>query len=314
MNHARSRRILITGATSGIGLHTTLQLAAQGEHVVLAARNAQKGDEIVERIVDSGGKAEFHRLDLADQEVIRQFAEAELALGKPLDVLINNAGSLPPKNRTTTKDGFELDFGVGFFGHFTLTGLLLPCLERSPSPRVISVSSVSHDFGHIDLNDLHYEHHYHSSLAYNRTKLACLMFAMELHRRATASGSHLISIAAHPGISRTPIAEGWESEGRHRLWDRFELFGYRWILDHLGQSAEQGAQALVYAANEPSVVGGAYYGCTGFQQVGGPPGRVHPSHKALDQKTAACLWQAAEELTGVRYVFSPGTAPRKEMH
>ncbi len=305
MNSPRTRRILITGATSGIGLHTALQLAAQGEHIILAARNPQRGEETLQRIVESGGKAEFRRLDLADQAMIRQFAEAELSLGKPLDVLINNAGTLPPKDRTLTRDGFELDFGVGYFGHFALTGLLLPALERSPAPRVISVSSVSHQFGHINLQDLNHEHHYASSLAYNRTKLACLMFAMELHRRATSARSHLLSVAAHPGISKTPIASGWEHEGRKTLWDRLELFGYRWILGHLGQTAEEGARPLVYAANDASVVGGAYYGCTGFQQYGGPPGRVEPSRKALDEKTAAALWEAGEELTGVRYRFSP---------
>jgi len=309
VNASPPRRILITGATSGIGLHTALQLAAGGDHIILAARNPENGEEVLQRILASGGKAEFRRLDLGDQAMIHQFAEAELALGKPLDVLINNAGSLPPKNRTTTKDGFELDFGVGFFGHFTLTGRLLPGLERSPAPRVISVSSVSHRFGHINLNDLHHEHHYVSSLAYNRTKLACLMFALELHRRATAAGSRLVSVAAHPGISKTPIASGWEHEGRRGWWERFELFGYRWTLDHLGQTPEEGALPLVYAANEPSVVGGGYYGCTGFQQCGGPPGPVQPGHNAMNEETAARLWQAAEELTGVRYNFSRAEAP-----
>lgn len=304
MRHSPLRRVLITGATSGIGLQTSLQLAGGGDHVILAARSEEQGKALVERITQSGASAEFRRLDLGDQAMIRRFAAEELSFGKPLDVLINNAGSLPPKERTLTKDGFELDFGVGFLGHFALTGLLLPALERSEAARVITVSSISHEFGHINLQDLHHEQHYSSSMAYNCTKLACLMFALELHRRAKAAGSPLISVAAHPGISKTPIAKGWENEGRRRLWDRLELLGYRIILDRLGQSAEQGARSLVYAANEPSVESGGYYGPTGFQQYGGRPGKVRPSRKALNEEVAAALWQTAERLTGIHYEIS----------
>lgn len=299
-----SRRVLVTGAASGIGLEASCQLASQGDHVIVADRNVTGGAATVQRICDSGGSAEFRELELADLRRIRAFAQDELASGQPLDVLINNAGLLPPLERTTTSDGFELEFGVAHLGHFALTGLLLPVLGRSQEPRVVSVSSLAHATGRIPFDDLQYENKYSSSVAYAGAKLACLMFALELDRRASAVGSRLRSVAAHPGISSTPIAEGWEREDRRKLWDRLELLGYRLSMRLFGQTAAEGARSLVYAATDPGVEGGGYYGPTGFQQMGGTPGPVTPSRRALDRDGAARLWEASEELTGVRYELS----------
>jgi NAD(P)-dependent dehydrogenase (short-subunit alcohol dehydrogenase family) len=216
-------------------------------------------------------------------------------------VLINNAGLLPPALRATTREGFELEFGVAYLGHFALTGLLLPALARSQRPRVVSVASIAHATGRIDLDDLQLERGYASSRAYGNAKLACLMFALELHRRTATAGLPLVSVAAHPGISRTPIAAGWEREGRRRLRDRLELWGYRMSMRLFGQTAEEGARSLVFAARDPSVIGGGYYGPTGFGQMGGRPGRVDPSPRARDERVGAQLWEASERLTGVRY-------------
>jgi NAD(P)-dependent dehydrogenase (short-subunit alcohol dehydrogenase family) len=304
MSPPRSRRALVTGAASGIGLETALQLAARGDHVIVADRNVGAGEAAVRRIVGAGGSAEFRELDLAALSRIRNFATDELARNQPLDVLINNAGLLPPMLRATTRDGFELEFGVAHLGHFALTGLLLPALEHGELPRVVSVSSIAHANGRIDLDDLQYERRYNASTAYGGTKLACLLFALELQRRATAAGSALISVAAHPGISRTPIAAGWQQEDRRRPWDRLELLGYRLSMRLFGQTAAQGAQSLVYAATNPGVIGGGYYGPTGFGQMGGPPGPVKPSRRALDARVAARLWEASERLTGVRYAWT----------
>jgi NAD(P)-dependent dehydrogenase (short-subunit alcohol dehydrogenase family) len=295
------RRVLVTGAASGIGLETSLELARRGDHIIVADRDVAGGEAAVRRMIDAGGSAEFRELELADLFRIRRFATEELARGQPLDVLINNAGLMPPMVRATTEDGFELEFGVAHLGHFALTGLLLPALVRSDRPRVVGVSSIAHATGRVDLDDLQLERGYSASGAYSATKLACLMFALELHRRASAAGSQLISIAAHPGISRTPIAAGWEREDRRRWWDRFERFGYRLSMRLLSQTAAEGARSLVYAATESSVLGGGYYGPTGFGQMGGVPGPVQPSRKALDPAVAARLWEASEQLTGVRY-------------
>jgi NAD(P)-dependent dehydrogenase (short-subunit alcohol dehydrogenase family) len=305
MIRAGSRRVLVTGAASGIGLETSLQLGLRGDHVVLADRNAAGGEAALRRILEAGGRGEFRELDLADLALVRDFARDELAGGRPLDVLINNAGLLPPMARASTRDGFELELGVAHLGHFALTGLLLPALERSEQPRVVSVSSIAHARGRIDLDDLQSERGYSSSSAYSATKLACLIFAIELHRRAKAAGSRLISVAAHPGVSRTPIAAGWDQEDRRGLRDRFERFGYHASMRLFGQTAAEGAQSLVYAASEAGVIGGGYYGPTGFGPMGGPPGPVRPSRRALDAALATRLWEASEQLTGVRYEWIP---------
>jgi NAD(P)-dependent dehydrogenase (short-subunit alcohol dehydrogenase family) len=297
----RSRRTLVTGAASGVGLETSLQLAAHGDHVILADRDVRGGEAALRRVIEAGGRGEFRELDLADLARVRDFATEELARDRPLDVLINNAGLLPPMARATTRDGFELEFGVAHLGHFALTGLLLPALERSEAPRVVSVSSVAHARGWIDLDDLQHERSYSSSRSYGAAKLACLMFALELHRRAAMAGSKLTSVAAHPGIARTPIAAGWERENRRRVRDRLELFGYHASMWLFGQTAREGARSLVYAATEANVIGGGYYGPAGFAQTSGRPGPVRPSRRALDAFAAARLWEASERLTGVRY-------------
>ena len=300
MSAAGSRRVLVTGAASGIGLETSLRLARLGDHIVVADRNVAGGEAVVRRIVDAGGRSAFRELDLADSSCIRAFAADELARHRPLDVLINSAGLLPPRVRATTRDGFELELGVAHLGHFALTGRLVPALLRSESPRVVSVSSIAHARGRLDLEDLQRERKYNSTIAYSGAKLACLMFARELHRRASAARSPLISVAAHPGISKTPITAGREREDRRKLWDRIELFGYRLSMRLFGQPAAEGARSLVFAATEPSAVGGSYYGPTGFGQIGGTPGPVQPSRAASDADVAARRWDASERLTGVR--------------
>jgi NAD(P)-dependent dehydrogenase (short-subunit alcohol dehydrogenase family) len=203
--------------------------------------------------------------------------------------------------RATTKDGFELVLGVAYLGHFAVTALLLPALRRSAQPRVVSVASIAHATGVIDLDDLQLERRYNSALAYGCAKLACLMFALELDRRARAAGSPLLSVAAHPGISKTPIAAGWEREDRRKLRDRFERIGYRLSMLLFGQTAAQGARSLVFAAREASVTGGGYYGPTGFGQIGGAPGPVKPKRRALDADAAARLWEVSERLTKVSF-------------
>jgi len=301
MSPPNSRRILITGSASGIGLQAALQLAASGHRLVLADRNVAAGEAAAAQIRQSGGQAEFRALDLGDLSRIRAFADEELAREQPLDALINNAGLLPPMHRTTTADGFELAFGVAYLGHYALTARLMPALRRSAAPRVVSVSSNSHPGGRLDFSNLQLERNYQSSQAYTNSKLACLMFAMELQRRSDAAGLGLLSVAAHPGISSTPIAAGWKSENRRRLMDRFEVFGYDTLMRLVGQGAEDGARPLVLAATGANVVPGGYYGPTGFMQARGEPGPVRPARKARDAVLAARLWQESQALAGVAW-------------
>ncbi|PPE72023.1 short chain dehydrogenase [Solimonas fluminis] len=301
MTPSNSRRILITGSASGIGLQAALQLAASGHRLVLADRNVAAGEAAAAQIRQSGGQAEFRALDLGDLSHIRAFADEELAREQPLDALINNAGLLPPMRRATTADGFERAFGVAYLGHYALTARLMPALLRSSAPRVVSVSSNSHPGGRLDFADLQLERNYQSSQAYTNSKLACLMFAMELQRRSDAAGLGLLSVAAHPGISSTPIAAGWKSENRRRLMDRFEVFGYDTLMRLVGQGAADGARPLVLAAAGADIAPGGYYGPTGFMQARGRPGLVRPARKARDAAVAARLWQESQALTGVAW-------------
>lgn len=295
------RRVIVTGGASGLGLETALELARRGDHVIVADRNVDGGRLVVQRIVGDGGRAEFRALDLADLAGVRRFAEDELREGLPLAVLVNNAGLLPPMDRTTTRDGFELAFGIAFLGHFALTALLMPGLLRDPGPRVVTLASISHTSGRLDFGNLQLERGYAPSQAYANSKLACLTFALELHRRAAAAGSSLASIAAHPGVASTPIASGWEREDRRSLRHRGELIGYRIFIKLFGQTAEQGAQATILAATSPDLAGGSYVGPTRFGQTRGPIGLVRASKTAQDPAIASRLWAEAERLTGARF-------------
>lgn len=297
-----SLRILITGASSGVGREAALQLAQRGHRVVLASRGVDAGRTAAAQINAAGGCAEFRMLDLADLDQVRRFAAVELSSGQALDVLLCNAGLLAPVERETTRQGFELLFGTAHLGHFALTGLLMPALLRSRQPRVISVSSVAHAYGRIDFSDLHGNRSYHSMRAYTATKLACLIFAVELQRRAATCRSALTSVAAHPGIASTPIAADWRRQKRQRLRDRFDLMANQLTMRLFSQSAADGALPLVHAACE-TVVPGGYYGPLGWGQMSGAPGRVRPSTRALDREVGERLWAESERLTGVVYPF-----------
>jgi NAD(P)-dependent dehydrogenase (short-subunit alcohol dehydrogenase family) len=303
MQANQSLKALVTGGASGLGLAAAQELACRGYRVVIADRNITGGEAAVKLISEQGGSAEFRQLDLGDLEAIRKFA-TEIARDQTIDVLLNNAGLLPPAQRTTTKDGFELAFGVAYLGHFALTGQLLPALLRSSSPRVVCVSSNSHPRGRINFSDLELHNGYTASGAYMNCKLACLMFAFELQRRAAAARLNLSSVAAHPGVSRTPIAAGWQSENRTGIWDRFELLGYQVFVRFFDRDAAEGARSLVYAATRPDIEPGGYYGPTGFMQGRGEPGQVKPAVHALNMEVASRLWRVSEELTGVHWDMS----------
>lgn len=290
---------MITGAASGIGLETAVQLAGKGHAVIIADRNVSGAEAVAQRIVAAGGQAEARALDLGSLARIRAFAQDELARNLPIDVLVNNAGLLPPATRATTSDGFELVFGVAYLGHFALTGLLLPALRRSTAPRVISVSSLSHANAHLDFDNLQFEHGYSWSKAYAASKLACIYFARELDRRAREADTNLLSVAVHPGISKTPIGANQQEGAGKSLPDR--LAGWAYILStrFLGQTAEQGAMPSVFAATAPDVTGGGYYGPTGFIQANGPVGAGKPGKQVFDQDIARSLWARSEQLSGV---------------
>jgi NAD(P)-dependent dehydrogenase (short-subunit alcohol dehydrogenase family) len=290
------RVAVVTGANSGLGYHTALELARHGARVVVASRSDVRGKEAVARIIAEVPKADvdLRGLDLADLASVRSFADGIQASHPSIDLLINNAGVMAIP-RQLTADGFEMQFGTNHLGHFALTGLLLPLLLRTPQARVVTVSSTAHKPGRIDFDDLQHERSYRKWKVYSDTKLANLLFAYELQRRLTANGANLISVAAHPGTSATNLVN---VSAQDNIIKRIVMpAGARLI----SQSAAKGALPQLYAATAPDVKGGEYFGPNGIAESFGYPKRVDSIPASKDLDTAARLWSISEELTGVTY-------------
>ncbi len=293
----QGRTALITGANSGIGFQAALELARHGAHVLIACRTQARGESAAARIRQQAADASVEAvlLDLASLASIHSFAAAFRAAGRPLDLLVNNAGVMALPERRTTADGFELQFGTNHLGHFALTGLLLPALLAAPKPRVVTVSSIAHKKGQMNFDDLQWERSYRPWAAYNQSKLANLLFALELDRRAKTQHGKLISTPVHPGISRTSIVAN--GPGTADLKSKLlTLFAFA-----IMQSDAAGALPTLYAATDPSIRGGEYIGPDGPLEFKGSPTRVHPSLQALDVEAARRLWTISEALTGIQY-------------
>ena len=295
------KRVIVTGANSGLGLETARRLSAAGAHVVMAARNQEKNlaaaDTIRQSVPDAS--LQLESLDLASLASVRAFSERILADQLPVDVLINNAGVMAVPTKHTTEDGFELQFGTNHLGHFALTARLLPSLMAADAPRVVTLSSVMHWIGRIRFGDLNADKKYNAWLAYGQSKLANLLFAHELQRRSDGAGWGLLSAAAHPGSSRTNLQSAGPQLGRDKpasaLVERFMN------MPGLSQEAEQGAEPEIFAATWASVSGGDYVGPTGAFGLTGPPGRAKQSRRALDERVALRLWTVSEDLTGIDF-------------
>ncbi|MBB6188607.1 SDR family oxidoreductase [Rhodanobacter sp. MP7CTX1] len=288
---------VITGANSGLGYETALALAHAGAEVILAARNAAKGRDALARIRARSphAKVRLELLDLASLASVADFARRLLAEGRPLDLLINNAGVMALPTRQTTADGFEMQLGTNYLGHYALTAQLLPLLCDASAPRVVNLSSLAHQQGRIDFDDLQGEHRYRAWKAYSQSKLAMLMFALELQRRSDAQGWGLMSNAAHPGFARTElIPNGPGAKGV--LWNLSKL-----LQPLMSQSAAAGALPTLYAATSPDAKPSAYYGPNGFYELKGAPAPARIFAKARDTAVAARLWEVSEKLTGVAF-------------
>jgi NAD(P)-dependent dehydrogenase (short-subunit alcohol dehydrogenase family) len=298
---------VVTGANSGIGFETARRLALAGADVVLAVRDQAKGDQAMARIGAAGPKGALSTepLDLSSLDSIRSFAETMAARGRPIDILVNNAGIMAVPTRHTTADGFELQIGTNYLGHFALTGRLLPLLVGTGSARVVHVSSRMARRGYIDLGDLQSERKYSPWGAYAESKLGNLLFAREMQRLSLREGWGVLSVASHPGFTRTNLLKTGRSMGRDT--DRGEFQTRLAALMGVVMEPEQGALATIYAATGPDVAGGAYYGPGGRFGLVGMPETTRMPKQALDDGLAAALWQAAERLTGVS--FAPGVIP-----
>jgi NAD(P)-dependent dehydrogenase (short-subunit alcohol dehydrogenase family) len=286
------RRAVVTGANSGLGFQIARELAQHGASVVLAVRDVGRGEEAARRI-DAAG-VEVRRLDLADLSSVRDFADGFGDGG--LDLLVNNAGVMALPRRTTA-DGFEMQLGTNHLGHFALTGLLLPRLLEQPGARVVTMSSGAHAYGRIRFENLQGERHYQRWLAYGQSKLANLLFAFELARRAALADVDLTSVAAHPGYAATNLQTQGARMENSRVKAAMAELGNRLF----AQSDAQGALPALYAATMPDVGGGEYFGPDGRSGMRGHPTRAHTSKSARDPELAARLWAVSEELTGVTY-------------
>ena len=290
----QGRIAVVTGANSGLGLVTARELARKGARVVLAVRTPAKGEAAAQEIRAAVPEAqvEVRALDLSSLASIRAFAAA-LTLAHPaLDLLINNAGIMmtPPQR---TADGFEMQFGTNHLGHFALTGLLLEALAAGTSPRVVTVSSIEHKPGRIDFDDLQLDQDYAPRKAYRQSKMANVLFGLELDRRLRAAGSPVVSVLAHPGYSDTNL----QSTGPTGIAKLAMRIGNKVV----AQSAERGALPQLLAATSPDVSGGRFYGPSGFQEFRGDPTEVQAVPEARDPGTARRLWAVSEQLTGVTY-------------
>ena len=300
------KRILITGANSGIGYHAALKLARKGAYVMLACRDRQRGEVALARLdADSpSAHTELVILDLASLASVHSFAEKELARQRPLDILINNAGVMAPPKRLETVDGFELQFGTNVLGHFALTALLMPALEQAAAespdrPRVVTIASIAHKRGQLNFDDLQSKKNYGPMRAYQQSKLADLMFAFELDRRLRGANSRVMSVAAHPGVASTNLFQAGDYSSFEKTIRNFVGHAISLVLN----TDAEGALPTLYAATAHDAESGGYYGPQGFQEMRGA--EVEPSkvaRQALDTAAAARLWQVCEDLTGIQFM------------
>jgi NAD(P)-dependent dehydrogenase (short-subunit alcohol dehydrogenase family) len=284
------RIAIVTGANIGLGLHTALQLAGKGCAVVLACRNLDKAETARQEILQQFPRADVHcqQLDLSSLKSVRAFAAEFTAKHQRLDLLINNAGIMMPPY-ALSEDGFESQLAANYLGHFALTGLLLPLLEKTTASRVVSLSSLAHNWSGMHFDDLQFSRGYNKRQAYGQSKFACLVFSYELNRRLQKIGSKVLSVAAHPGVSATNLAQHFPK--------MLSMF-----MPVFGQSAADGALPTLYAALGSDIQGGDYCGPASFQQMRGAPVKVGSNRASRNTDTARRLWELSEDLTGVSYL------------
>jgi NAD(P)-dependent dehydrogenase (short-subunit alcohol dehydrogenase family) len=296
------QRALVTGVTSGLGYHVVRELARAGADVIATARDRSRGKATLEAIRAEVpmARVELLELDLADLESVRSAASTVVDDGRALDICVNNAGVMASPERRTV-DGFELQIGTNHLGHFALIGRLWPALVAAPAARVVTVSSLMHWLVRgIELRRLDPEAkagRYRKWVAYSESKLANLVYALELDRRARAARAPVESVAAHPGYSATGLQHAGLAMGSHSV-ERFVIRLGTWVL---AQSAEAGAWPLLRAATESDLLGGSYMGPGSLGESRGAPAPARIRRRATDPELGRCLWAASESATGVAY-------------
>ncbi|MCR9253744.1 MAG: oxidoreductase [bacterium] len=276
---------IVTGSNTGIGFEVALDLYQKGAKVYVACRNEEKAQAAIERMKQTGGSGGlvFGHLDLSSLDAVKQFANEVLSEESRLDYLVNNAGiMIPPPSKTA--DGYEIQFGVNFIGHFALTGHLFSLLKETKGSRVVTVSSIAHRNSVIDFDNFRLEKEYNHWREYGQSKLADIIFALELDKRLKSSGSHILSLAAHPGFSKTDLQKYMDKD----MLASLELM-----------TAKDGAQPILAACLREDAEGGQYWGPDGPNEQKGKPALAKIDEAALDEELNTRLWDWAEEVTGV---------------
>lgn len=284
------KTIIVTGANAGIGYETALALYQAGAHVIIASRDQKKAEEAIEQLKKQGGTGslEFIELNLANLAAVKQFADEFKQKHSKLDVLINNAGvMIPPASKTD--DGYELQFGVNHVAHYALTGYLYPALKATPNSRIVTVSSLAYLRGSIDFDNLRTEKDYDPMREYAQSKLANVLFSLELQRRIEAAGDDIQSIAVQPGANKTELA-------RHMDKDAYAAAVVR-----IGELMEpwQGALPSLLGATSPDAKGGKLYSPDQDDGYRGYPAELEVIPAGTDKETAKKLWEYTEKETGV---------------
>ncbi|OBI46278.1 short-chain dehydrogenase [Mycobacterium kyorinense] len=296
---------VVTGSNSGLGFGLARRFSAAGADVVMAIRNRAKGEAAIEEIRRTvpDAKLTIKALDLSSLASVATLGEQLNSEGRPIDILINNAGVMTPPNRDSTADGFELQFGSNHLGHFALTAHLLPLLRAADQARVVSLSSLAARQGRIHFDDLQFEHSYTPMASYGQSKLAVLIFARELDRRSREAGWGFLSNAAHPGLTKTNLQISGPSHGRAKpsMMERFYKLSWR-LTPFLWQEIDEGILPALYAAATPGAEGGAFYGPRGiYEAAGGGVTNAKVPARARDDADSRRLWEISEQLTGVCY-------------
>ncbi|MGJ8669447.1 MAG: oxidoreductase [Oceanococcus sp.] len=287
------KTVIVTGANIGLGFYTAQHLAQAGAHVIMACRNLEKAKAAADKI---GRGVEIRQLDVADLDSVRQFAAGIQSDVPQLDLLINNAGVMACPYGTSAQ-GFELQWATNHLGHFALTGLLLPQLEAAKAARVVALASLAHHSGRFRWDDLNRHKSYRAWMVYCQSKLANLVFARELDRRLKGKGSSAVALAAHPGVSNTNLSLAGPGLAQNPIGA-----GLVKVAGFFLQSAQAGAWPTLQAATDDSVQGGEYFGPQGLREFSGPSGPAKVNRRACDPQDAQRLWDASEDMSGVRYL------------
>ncbi|MDA4847931.1 oxidoreductase [Hoeflea poritis] len=298
------RIAIVTGANAGLGKETAIGLALTGMKVVMACRNRERAEAARTDILKSapGGDVEIMTVDLSSLASVRQFADAFVQTHGRLDLLINNAGVMIPPH-AVSEDGFEIQMAANYFGHFVLTARLIDLMPDTPQSRVVSLASIAHKNAAIDFEGLRSGQGQRGGRAYGQSKLACLMFALELDRRLRKAGRQILSVAAHPGVSGTELV-------RHMNPVLYTLLRIT-LMPFFTHAPAQGAQPTLVAALDPDVEGGQYFGPQGVMEMRGPTGLARMRPQARDADAAKRLWELSEQLTGERFaVVIDGLEPQ----